>query len=34
MGLRLVASEEDNFKVREMFEAKAGAEDAPVVKFN
>lgn len=33
MGLRLVASEEDNFVVREMFEAKAGAEDAPVVKF-
>lgn len=34
MGLGLVASEEDNFKVREMFEAKAGAEDAPVVKFD
>jgi LemA protein len=33
MGLGLVASEEDNFKVREMFEAKPGAEDAPVVNF-
>lgn len=33
MGLNLVASAEDDFKVREMFEAKPGAEDAPVVKF-
>jgi LemA protein len=33
MGLSLVASEEDNFKVREMFEAKEGAEEAPKVKF-
>jgi LemA protein len=33
MGLSLVASEEDNFKVREMFEAKEGAEEAPQVKF-
>jgi LemA protein len=33
MGLNLVASEEDNFKVREMFEAKEGADEAPKVKF-
>ena len=33
MGLSLVASEEDNFKVREMFEAKEGADEAPQVKF-
>ncbi len=33
MGLNLVGSVEDDFKVREMFEAKPGAEDAPVVKF-
>jgi LemA protein len=33
MGLNLVASDEDNFKVREMFEAKEGAEEAPKVKF-
>lgn len=33
IGLRLVASEEDDFKVREMFESKPGAEDVPVVKF-
>ncbi len=33
MGLSLVGSSEDNFTVREMFEAKEGAEDAPVVKF-
>jgi LemA protein len=33
MGLSLVGSEEDNFKVREMFEAKEGADEAPKVKF-
>lgn len=33
MGLSLVGSSEDDFTVREMFEAKEGAEDAPVVKF-
>jgi len=33
MGLSLVGTEEDNFKVREMFEAKEGAEEAPKVKF-
>jgi hypothetical protein len=33
MGLSFVASEEDNFKVREMFEAKEGADEAPQVKF-
>lgn len=33
MGLNLVASEEDDFTIRKAFEAKPGAEDAPVVKF-
>ncbi len=33
MGLSMVASEEDNFKVRETFEAKEGADEAPKVKF-
>jgi LemA protein len=33
MGLSLVGSEEDNFKSREMFEAKEGADEAPKVKF-
>lgn len=33
MGLNMVASEEDNFKVREPFQAKAGADEAPKVKF-
>jgi len=33
MGLKLAGSEEDQFKVREMFEAKEGAEEAPKVKF-
>ncbi len=33
MGLKMVSSEEDGFTVKEAFEAKEGAEDAPVVKF-
>lgn len=33
MGLSLVAGADDNFVVKEGFEAKPGAEDAPVVKF-
>jgi len=33
MGLSLIGTEGDNLVVREMFEAKPGAEDAPVVKF-
>ncbi len=33
MGLGLVADDADNFKVREMFEAKEGADEAPKVKF-
>jgi hypothetical protein len=31
--LKLAGSEDDQFKVREMFEAKEGAEEAPKVKF-
>jgi LemA protein len=33
MGLGLVGSAEDDFTVREMFEAKEGADVAPTVKF-
>jgi LemA protein len=33
MGLKLVADDADNFVVREMFEAKEGADEAPKVKF-
>lgn len=33
MGLGFTGTAEDNFKVRDMFESKPGAEDAPVVKF-
>ena len=33
MGLKMVASEEDDFKVRQSFESKPGSEDAPTVKF-
>ncbi len=33
MGLSLVASDDDKLVVRDMFESKPGAEDAPVVKF-
>ncbi len=33
MGLNLIGTEGDNLVVREMFESKPGAEDAPVVKF-
>jgi LemA protein len=33
MGLSLVSDEADNFKTREMFEAKEGADEAPKVKF-
>lgn len=33
MGLNLVGTDGDNLTVRDMFESKPGAEDAPVVKF-
>jgi LemA protein len=33
MGLGLIGTDGDNLVVRQMFEAKPGAEDAPVVKF-
>lgn len=33
MGLNLIGTDGDNLVVREMFESKPGAEDAPVVKF-
>ncbi len=33
MALNLIGTDGDNLTVREMFESKPGAEDAPVVKF-
>lgn len=33
MGLNFIGTDGDNLVVREMFEAKPGTEDAPVVKF-